>query len=122
MNDEEIHHLFREMASTHDVTDWHLEIVDEIDEPEGAYGFTDRNKHVIYISRHVWPTDKRNIVELLKHEIAHALLPHGYHDVDWWYALRRIGGTGIWYKDDGEVAPWSWSLEAIQRLEKIRNA
>ena len=80
--------------------DWSFEIVDDLD---GKWGFTNFETKVISISREDWPTETRNIVELINHEVAHALCGHGRHDLEWWDKLIDIGGRGVWIHDNGSV-------------------
>lgn len=76
---------------------WTFEIIDGFD--DGVFGRTNQETKTVSLAREYWPTEDRNIHELISHEIAHALCGHGRHDLEWWDKLIDIGGRGIWVWD-----------------------
>lgn len=72
---------------------WEFSIVPEYN---NYHGYTNHETKVILFSREGWPTIERNMKETVLHEIAHALVGHGEHTLDWWDKLLDIGGRGIW--------------------------
>lgn len=79
---------------------WTFHIVDHLD---GLFGFTDFEAKIIKVSRAEFPTYNRNIVELIRHEVAHVLVHHGLHNLEWWDKLIEIGGCGVWVNEWGTV-------------------
>ena len=74
-----------------------------VDENEGRDGYCDQETKTITMSRMCLPTAARNLMELAKHEVAHALCGHGDHNLEWWDKLISIGGCGVWVSDEGVV-------------------
>lgn len=101
MKEAEIAALAASMLEEHGLTDWRVDIVEDIAHLESAAGFTFQEEKRIEIAREFWPTDERNIHELLRHEIAHALLGHGDHNERWIEKLKSLGGTFTWFRNDG---------------------
>lgn len=79
---------------------WEFSIVPEY---KGWRGYTDNEKKHIIFSRDCWPTDERNMKEQVLHEIAHALVGHGEHNLEWWDKLIDIGGRGIWVEHPEKI-------------------
>lgn len=98
MTEEEILNFADAQLRTRGLKDegWTLEIKDGA---TNRYGFTNFDTKTIEIYRQHWPTLDRNIKETIKHEVAHALVGHGEHTLDWWDKLMDIGGRGIWVLD-----------------------
>lgn len=63
---------------------------------ETGHGYTNFEDKVLIFSRENWPTIERNQKEQVLHEIAHALVGHGEHDLEWWDKLIVLGGRGVW--------------------------
>lgn len=83
-----------------DEAGWTFGIVDSLD---GRFGYTDDSKKTIEISREHFPTFNRNVEELIRHEVAHAICGHGLHNLEWWDTLMDIGGRGVWVNEWGTV-------------------
>lgn len=70
---------------------------------ETGHGYTNFEDKVLIFSRENWPTLERNMKEQVLHEIAHALVGHGEHTLDWWDKLIDIGGRGIWVEHPNHI-------------------
>lgn len=92
------------MLSEFGLRGWRVTVTDYIDECEGAAGFTHNADRHIELSRQYWPTHPENIRELMRHEIAHALIGHGEHDSEWRALLESIGGTLKWIRANGDLS------------------
>lgn len=77
-----------------DLDGWTFEITDL--PKEGMHGHCDFDAKLIRFQRSDLPCLDRNGHELVRHEIAHALVGHGEHNLEWWDKLIDIGGRGIW--------------------------
>ena len=100
--DFEIKIFAEQLFEDHDLSasGWTFEIVDDLN---GNWGFTNAEEKTIKISRDDWPTLDRNIKELIRHEVAHALRGDGRHDLEWWDILISIDGCGVWVHSDGGI-------------------
>lgn len=101
--------------------DWTFVIVDEHPTIEQAAGFTYFDTKCVEVYRELWPTHLSNMIEVTRHELAHAILGQGAHSVEWWEKLMELGGTGAWLDDEGEPAPWSWTLEKTMVSGRIED-
>lgn len=79
---------------------WEFSIVPEY---KGYYAYTDVEKKFILFTRESWPTSARNMKETVLHEIAHALVGHGEHNLEWWDKLIDIGGRGVWVEYEDKI-------------------
>ena len=95
MDEHEFSALAHARFASHGLTadGWTFKVSDL---PEGYYGFTDFETKTIEFERAHFPVSERNGRELILHEIAHALVGHGEHDLEWWDKLIDIGGRGVW--------------------------
>ena len=104
MNEQDVENFIKLRLVFHGLLakGWTYEITDVVG--DNYFGYTNFEKKVICISRYEWPTTDRNIQEVIHHEIAHALVGHGDHNLEWWDKLIEIGGRGVWVWDhDGSV-------------------
>lgn len=100
------------LSEQHGLSDWTFVIEDEHPTIEECAGFTDFEQKRITVYRELWPTSEHNMIEVVRHEYAHAVLGNGDHTPEWWDALTsKCGGDGVWEDDKGTPAPWSWTRE-----------
>lgn len=93
---------FEELINNDLIKDgWIVHIVDSLGNNAGK---TNYERKVIMFSRElIFDTYRANLIELVKHEIAHALTTgQGEHSQAWYDKLMSIGGTGFWYNSDGD--------------------
>lgn len=70
-------------------------------ESDDQFGNADQDTKTITLFASYFPTLDRNIIELIRHEMAHALVGHGKHNLEWWDQLMDLGGRGIWVWEYG---------------------
>lgn len=99
MNELETRSLLISLFATHGLTaqGWTYEIRDFL--VADRFGYANFETKTIQISKYEWPTTARNVREVCLHEIAHALVGHGNHNLEWWDKLIDIGGRGVWVWD-----------------------
>lgn len=107
MNEEEFNKFVMKLFRSHGLWEdgWRFLTVSHFpstDETE-THGYTDVKNKIIFFSRDSWPTLERNMKEVVRHEIAHALVGHGEHTLDWWDMLIDIGGRGIWVENESRI-------------------
>ncbi len=84
---------------------WEIKKVEEIpvEGLEDGYGYSDFDNKVIYLNISHYPTYEANVIETLRHEIAHVIVGHGEHDLNWWLTLLSMNGTGVWVYEPSAI-------------------
>jgi len=116
LSDREISNIANELLAEYGLESWAFSILDEHPSIEGVAGFTYFDTNRVEIYRELWPTCDTNKIEVVRHEIAHAITGHGNHDSEWWEILMRVGGTGAWLDENGQPEPWSWTVAKLQQM------
>lgn len=104
LTDEQIYDMARILFRDHklDEEGWTFIIQDKSEKDH--FGYTDFCSKIIEVYRQsINNRIERNIRELLLHEIAHALVGHGEHDLEWWDKYTDIGGKGVWIEPDAKI-------------------
>jgi hypothetical protein len=101
MTKKEIEDLGQTTLKEHGLADWTVRAVYEQDDMGdeddivGSYGRAFHEERLIWINM-CYADDTKLVLEILLHEIAHALLGQregDQHDEDFWLKLREIGGS-----------------------------
>lgn len=74
---------------------WTIKFLDE--NRENAGQVFHRPKLITFTREFIFDTRVENLLELVRHEVAHALCPNGDHNQKWYDTLMRLGGSGRWY-------------------------
>lgn len=114
MHEQSVRDEATRLKHAHALVGWDFDIKDEHPTIEECAGYTDFEQRRIEVYRELWPTREENMIEVVRHEFAHALVGHGRHTPEWWDQLVSLGGSGAWLNDDGSPAPWSWTREKTQ--------
>lgn len=116
LSDRDLSETANKLLAEYGLKSWTFAILDEHPSIESAAGFTYFDARRVEIYRELWPTCDTNKIEVVRHEVAHAIAGHGNHDSEWWEILTQLGGTGAWLDDNGQPEPWSWTAAKVQQM------
>lgn len=101
MNIVEAAQLARNLMDQHGLTDWEF----EFDRAKRRFGRASHSKKVISLSAPIVARNsEENVLETIRHEIAHALIdPSHGHDATWYNMALSVGSNGKVTYDAKEV-------------------
>ena len=102
--------LTRQLLDQHNLPDWKIRLISDLTRPFlGKCSYQDK---CIYLnSHHIDTHPEVEIINTIKHEVAHALCPNHQHDSIWAAKARELGCDNT-----SECAPYSFSASAIDAM------